>query len=218
MEQLTAYKQETPSQTIEPAKTVKTDIQTIDVKPIYDIKETTPEIIKKEEKPKAETIEISEEAKKRILPHVQPQESKYYHFKFNSQSNIDKLTKVLQSVPNHNITATYGVPKSSPDITLSENGQIIGKIHLLLCDRRDANKPEKYYVKLYFYHFKDTLLQNIIKNMLVSFFENFSPMPIQQVIRSERGGKRHNKSSKKHISHKRTQLQRTKKNLKKYRE
>lgn len=124
-------------------------------------------------KPEPETVEISEEAKRKILQLVKPQESKYNHFQFKLQADTDKLTNTLQNIPGHTITVSYGIPQSTPDITLSENGKIVGKIHLLLCDRRDANKPEKYYVKLYFYHFTDSSLQEATKSALLSFFESF---------------------------------------------
>jgi hypothetical protein len=123
--------------------------------------------------PEAETVEISEEAKKRVLPYVEPQESKYHHFMFKDSRNTDKLTKVFENILGHTITVEYGIPQSSPDITLTEGGNVIGKIHLLLCDRRDANKPEKYYIKLYFYHFKDSSVMNMIKEKLINFFEKF---------------------------------------------
>jgi hypothetical protein len=147
------------------------------------------------QKPEAETVEVSEEVKKKVLQLVKPQESKYNHFQFKSQADTDKLTNILQIIPGHNITVSYGIPQSTPDITLSENGQIVGKIHLLLCDRRDANKPEKYYVKLYFYHFIDSSLQNTVKSALVSFFESFANQQSNKnntrtPISLEKGGKR----------------------------
>jgi hypothetical protein len=123
--------------------------------------------------PDAETVEISEEAKKRVLPYVEPQESKYHHFMFKDSRNTDKLTKVFENSLGHNITVKYGIPQSSPDITLSEGDNVIGKIHLLLCDRRDANKPEKYYIKIYFYQFKDSNVMSMVKEKLITFFENF---------------------------------------------
>jgi hypothetical protein len=147
--------------------------------------------------PEAETIEISEQAEKRILPHVKPQESKYNHFMFKDAKNTDRLTKLFETIPGHRITVKYGVPQSTPDITLIEDDKVIGKIHLLLCDRRDANKPDKYYVKLYFYHFKDNSTMNIVKENLINFFENFES--------SKKGGIRMKRLTKKQ-THRRVKL------------
>lgn len=159
-------------------------------------------------KPEPETVEVSEEVKKRVLQLVKPQESKYNHFQFKSQADTDKLTNVLQSIPGYSITVSYGIPQSTPDITLSENGQTVGKIHLLLCDRRDANKPEKYYVKLYFYHFTDATLQEAVKSALLSFFESFTKQQSNKnntnkaSISLEQGGKRNiNVKRIKYITH-----------------
>jgi hypothetical protein len=146
----------------------------------------------------AETIEIS--AKERVLPHVKPQESKYWHFTLED-ANKNQLTKVLQSVPGYNLTVEYGVPQNTPDITLKMNGETVGKIHLLLCDRRDANLPEKYYCKLYFYHFKKPELFQAVKTSLVNFFENFKPVT---------GGK-HHRSHRKQRTHKKRRVIRRKK-------
>ncbi len=133
--------------------------------------------------PAAETIEISN---KSIIPHLVPQESKFWHFTLNG-ANKEQLTKTLESIPEYRLTVEYGIPQNTPDITLKMNGEVVGKIHLLLCDRRDANLPEKYYCKLYFYQFKNKELYSKVKTTLVNFFENF---------KSITGGKR----SKKHVT------------------
>ncbi len=131
----------------------------------------------------AETIEI---ANKSIIAHLVPQESKFWHFTLNG-ANKEQLTKILESIPEYRLTVEYGIPQNTPDITLKMNGEVVGKIHLLLCDRRDANLPEKYYCKLYFYQFKNKELYSKVKTTLVNFFENFKPIT---------GGKR----SKKHVT------------------
>ena len=83
------------------------------------------------------------------------------------------MTNVLQNIQGYRLTAEYGVPINTADITLKHNGEVVGKIHLLLCDKRDANLPNKYYCKLYFYHFKNPQLFQAVKTALVNFFENF---------------------------------------------
>jgi hypothetical protein len=124
----------------------------------------------KEEIP-AETIEILD--KNRILSHIKPQENKYWHFTFNTDSNKNQLTSVIQSIPGYSLTVEYGLPQNTPDITLKRDGKIVGKIHLLLCDRRDANLPNKYYCKIYFYHFDNEKLYQDVKAAVINFFENF---------------------------------------------
>ena len=119
----------------------------------------------------AETIEILD--KNRILSHIKPQENKYWHFTFNTDSNKNQLTSAIQSIPGYSLTVEYGLPQNTPDITLKNDGKIVGKIHLLLCDRRDANLPNKYYCKIYFYHFDNEKLYQDVKATVINFFENF---------------------------------------------
>ena len=123
------------------------------------------------EEVKPVTIEIAN--KKTVLRHVKPQESKYWHFKFSDPRHTNQMTNVLQNIQGYRLTVEYGVPINTPDITLKMNGEIVGKIHLLLCDKRDANLPNKYYCKLYFYNFKSPQLFQAVKTALVNFFENF---------------------------------------------
>ena len=123
------------------------------------------------EEVKPVTIEITN--KKAVLRHVKPQESKYWHFKFSDPRYTNQMTNVLQNIQGYRLTVEYGVPINTPDITLKMNGEIVGKIHLLLCDKRDANLPNKYYCKLYFYNFKSPQLFQAVKTALVNFFENF---------------------------------------------
>ena len=117
------------------------------------------------------TIEIAN--KKAVLRHVKPQESKYWHFKFSDPRHTNQMTNALQNIQGYRLTVEYGVPINTADITLKNNGEVVGKIHLLLCDKRDANLPNKYYCKLYFYHFKNPQLFQAVKTTLVNFFENF---------------------------------------------
>ena len=140
----------------------------------------------------AETIEI---ANKNVINYLKPQENKYWHFSFKNESNQNQLTQTLQNIPDYALTVEYGVPQNKPDITLKMNDNVVGKIHLLLSDRRDVNLPEKYYCKIYFYHFTNPELYQAVKTSLVNFFENFKPLKI--------GGKK-NKSFKKRTHIKRT--------------
>jgi hypothetical protein len=124
-----------------------------------------------------ETIEISEQGKQKTLPYVEKQTNKFYRFRFKDEANKNKLIKKLQEILGTNITVDIDNKETDtqnkPDILLKENGEIIGKINLLLCDRRDANLPEKYYIKLYFREFKTPESMNKVKEELKAFFENF---------------------------------------------
>jgi hypothetical protein len=151
-----------------------------------------------------ETIEIVNKAA--VLPYVVPQKSKFWHFQFKDVNNQTELTKVLESIPEFGLTVEYGDTQKSPDITLKDRNtqDIVGKIHLLLCDRRHANLPEKYYVKLYFYDFKDNQLYDAVKSKLTNFFENFKPITSNS---AQQGGK---KRSKKHRTMKKRRVNRKK--------
>ena len=129
------------------------------------------EQIEQTEEVKPETIEIAN--KKAVLRHVKPQEVKYWHFKFIDSRNTNQLTTLLQNIQGYRLTVEYGTPVNTADIILKSDGEVVGKIHLLLCDRRDANLPHKYYTKLYFYQFKNNQLLQSVKTALVNFFENF---------------------------------------------
>ena len=138
-----------------------------------------------------ETIEIVNKAA--VLPYVKPQKSKFWHFEFTSPDNQNKLSNVLTS-SNDSLTVEYGETQKSPDIMLKRGSDIVGKIHLLLCDRRDANLPEKYYIKLYFYDFVDNELYDNVKKNLINFFENFKSSAPQQGGKKKR---RHHRTMKK---------------------
>ena len=148
----------------------------------------------------AETVEISN---KSIINYLKPQENKYWHFSFKNESNQNQLTHTIENIPNYSLTVEYGIPQNKPDITLKMNDNIVGKIHLLLCDRRDANLPEKYYCKIYFYQFTKPELFQIVKTTIVNFFENFKPM-------SELGGKRNKLNRKVKTQKKKRNIRRKK--------
>ena len=157
----------------------------------------------------ADTIEISREATNHILQSVEKQPSKYWHFQFKNDGEKEKFTEVLQTVPGYKLTAEYGIKQDTPDITLRLGEQIVGKIHLLLCDRRDVGNRDKYYCKIYFYHFKDPKLYGAVKAAVVNFFEGFKSSNNQMVKRSNNlsnkpslnnpsmGGKRKRRTHKK---------------------
>jgi hypothetical protein len=152
------------------------------------IEQSAPEITVAEEKEiEPETVEIS---KQNIINHLKPQENKYWRFSFKNEANINRLKSAIESIPEYGLTVDFGVPQNTPDITIKQGEKVVGKINLLLCDRRDANLPEKYYCKIYFYHFKNSALYQAVKSGVVNLFESF-----KGANRSlkEMGGKRNKK-------------------------
>lgn len=153
--------------------------------------ETSPEIssetsIPENKEIQPETIEFS----KNIVNHLKPQENKYWRFSFKNEINMNDLIKAIKGVQS-NLTVEFGIPQNTPDIIIKEpSGETIGKINLLLCDRRDANMPEKYYCKIYFYQFKNSNQYDSIKTAVVNFFENLKR---PSMISKETGGKRNRK-------------------------
>ena len=148
------------------------------------------------------TIEIAN--KKAILRHVKPQESKYWHFKFSDPRHTNQMTNVLQNIQGYRITVEYNFKLNTADIILKQQGEIVGKIHLLLCDKRDANLPNKYYCKLFFFHFKNNQLFQAVKTALVNFFENFKASHSKAShSKASHSKASHSKASHSKASHKR---------------
>jgi len=144
-----------------------------------------------------ETVEFS----KNIVNQLKPQESKYWRFSFKNEANTNRLKSVIESI--HGLTVEFGVSQNTPDITIKQGENVVGKINLLLCDRRDANLPEKYYCKVYFYHFKNPALYEAVKTAIVNLFEGLK----------QTGGKRNKKRitiKRKSIRHKKKTMRRRK--------
>jgi hypothetical protein len=151
------------------------------------IEKTTEESTVSEDKDiEPETVEFS----KNVVNHLKPQENKYWRFSLKNESNTNGLIKAIKAVQN-DLTVEFGVPQNTPDITIKDpNGEIVGKLNLLLCDRRDANLPEKYYCKIYFYQFKNSNKYQAIKTAVVNFFEGLKGASTPS---KETGGKRYKK-------------------------
>ena len=144
----------------------------------------------------AETIEIP---KQNIIMYLKPQINKYWRFTFKNEANVDQLKKIIETTSNYGLTVEFGEAQNTPDITIKQGEVVIGKINLLLCDRRDANLPEKYYCKLYFYHFKNNELYQDIKSAVVNYFMNFKRviLPKRVIIQKRVEGKRNKTHRKK---------------------
>lgn len=132
---------------------------------------------------KADTIEISREATENILKSVEKQPSKYWHFQFKNTKDKEDFTAALEHA-GYDLTVVYNEKQNTPDITLLLKEQPVGKIHLLLCDRRDTNNKSKYYCKIHFYHFTDPNIYSAVKAAVVNYFEGFKSSNAQSNAQS----------------------------------
>jgi hypothetical protein len=130
-----------------------------------------------------ETIEFSKE---NTLNNLKPQENKYWRFAFKKNEHMNLLENTIKNI-GLNLTVVFEMKQNTPDISILQGDNEVGKINLLLCDRRDANLPDKYYCKVYFYHFKDQEIYQAVKAAVVNFFENLKS---NNTPLKEYGGKR----------------------------
>jgi len=149
---------------------------------LSDIISSIPEI---KQKIPPETIEFAKEKTK----YLKPQENKFWRFTFKDNQNTDILKQNIESL---DLTVSFDMRQNEPDITIKQDANIIGKVNLILSDRRDVNLPEKYYCKVYFYDFSNQELYMKIKYVIENFFNN---LKISNT--NEKSGK-----YKKHYTHK----------------
>jgi len=154
---------------------------------------------KKQEK--QETVVVTNYTKKMGYIQSQP----HTHFRLKHQSDREKLLDAIQNasttVP---IVASYDYGrKHDTDIIIrkvgdSNSAKPIGKIHLLLFDRRDRYHSEKYYMKLHFFKFANDELFNSVKQAVTDFFNslNLTDEPYS-ANRTSRKSKNHNSTLKK---------------------
>jgi hypothetical protein len=96
---------------------------------------------------------------------------KFWHFKFVKDETEAQFTDVLEKL-GKNITVTYNyVGQDKPDVSLTENGELIGKIQFIHFDRRDRKNTSKHYIKLYFIKFDANLVEKA-KTSVVQFFDD----------------------------------------------
>ena len=122
---------------------------------------------------KQETVVVENYTKKMGYVQSQP----HTHFRLKHQSDREKLLHAIQNasttVP---IVASYDYGrKHNTDIIIrkvgdSNSAKPIGKIHLLLFDRRDRYHSEKYYMKLHFFKFANDEVFNSVKQAVTDFF------------------------------------------------
>jgi len=126
---------------------------------------------KKQEK--QETVVVQNYADK--MGHVQAQP--HTHFRLKHKSDRQELLRIIEGASTVGpIVASYDYGrKYDTDIIIRKKGESsatkpIGKIHLLLFDRRDRYNHEKYYMKLHFFQFANDELFNTVKQTVTTFF------------------------------------------------
>ena len=127
---------------------------------------------------KQETVVVQDYPQK--LGHVQAQP--HTHFRLKNKSDRQKLLRTIETASTIGpIIASYDYGrKYDTDIVIrkktdSSNTKPIGKIHLLLFDRRDRYNSEKYYMKLHFYQFANDALFDSVKQAVTDFFRDLPP-------------------------------------------
>jgi hypothetical protein len=105
-----------------------------------------------------------------IIMHVMPH--KGHHFKLHARDE-HAFTKMIEEM---GYTVEFPTEMNSPDVIVSNNGDVICKVHFLLCNKKDADKIHGkniysakmalYYIHLYFFASFDPT----VKDAIVGFF------------------------------------------------
>jgi hypothetical protein len=122
----------------------------------------------------SETVEI--EQPQNIIPHLMPQEQKWWHFKFRHITDEQLFTRAMEEIGINTVTYNY-TNKNAPDVSLINNGTLLGKIHFLHMNRPDVKDKSKYYVKLYLFYFSSKEMFDKVKNAVIVFFDTVRSHP-----------------------------------------
>jgi len=141
---------------------VETQVERVVEQPVETPVETSSQL--------TETIEI--ENPQRIFPHIEPYPEtspKQHHFQFKHKTDHSHLIQAWSSI---GITAEYNESgKNNVDVTLLQEGQLVGKLQFLHFDRRDRSIRSKHYVKVYLYQFEDHSMFEKAKQIMRTFFQ-----------------------------------------------
>jgi hypothetical protein len=128
---------------------------------------------KKQEK--QETVVVDNYSEK--MGHVQAQP--HTHFRFKDKVYRQQLLDVIKGASTVGpIVASYDYGrKHNTDIIIRNEGNSdrtkpIGKIHLLLFDRRDRYNIGKYYIKFHLFQFANDELFHSVKQAVTTFFNS----------------------------------------------
>jgi hypothetical protein len=107
----------------------------------------------------------------RIFPHIMAQEST--HFQFKTKEMERRFQQMIEQIPDLTVRFDYGREDKSDILLVSSSDptQIVGKLHLLLVDRRDRGDPLKRYVKIHLFHMKDPQQFELVRQRIIGFFE-----------------------------------------------
>ena len=152
---------------------------------------------KKQEK--QETVVVQDYPNK--MGHVQAQP--YTHFRLKDKLHRQKLLDIIKGASTVGpIVASYDYGrKYKTDIIIRNEGDSgktkpIGKIHLLLFDKRDRYNIGKYYIKLHFFQFANSELFHSVKEAVTTFF-NSLPRSTESYGSTRRNSKNINSTLKK---------------------
>ena len=123
---------------------------------------------------KGETLTLANPG--RIFPYIMAQEST--HFQFKTKEMERRFQQMIEQIPDLTVRFDYGREDKSDILLVSSSDptQIVGKLHLLLADRRDRGDPSKRYVKIHLFHMKDPQQFELVRQRVVDFFEKMHPV------------------------------------------
>ena len=150
---------------------------------------------------KQETVVVQDYPQKMGYVQAQP----HTHFRLKHTSDRQKLLHTIEGASSIGpIVASYDYGrKYDTDIIIRKKGDSnstkpIGKIHLLLFDRRDRYHSEKYYIKLHFFQFINDALFDRVKQAVTEFFQDLPPTSESYLGNSTRRNSKTKNSTRKH--------------------
>lgn len=146
---------------------------------------------------KGETLTMTNPG--RIFPYIMAQEST--HFQFKTKEMERRFQQMIEQIPDLTVRFDYGREDKSDILFVSSSDptQIVGKLHLLLVDRRDRGDPSKRYVKIHLFHMKDPQQFELVRQRVTDFFEKMGqPVRASTIPMTE--------SQKKRVQHKRRRV------------
>ena len=148
---------------------------------------------------KGETLTMTNPG--RIFPYIMAQEST--HFQFKTKEMERRFQQMIEQIPDLTVRFDYGKEDKSDILLVSSSDptQIVGKLHLLLVDRRDRGDPSKRYVKIHLFHMKDPQQFELVRQRVTDFFEKIGPSTRVSTTRMPM-----TESQKKRVQHKRRRV------------
>jgi hypothetical protein len=133
---------------------------------------------------KGETLTMANPG--RIFPYIMAQEST--HFQFKTKEMERRFQHMIEQIPDLTVRFDYGREDKSDILLVSSSDptQIVGKLHLLLVDRRDRGDPSKRYVKIHLFHMKDPQQFELVRQRVTDFFEKIGQPVRVPMTRSQK--------------------------------